>query len=371
MKNNKFLLVGSILLLSVVFIASVPFSAPTEKEFEITDTTSVWAVYEKLGKTKLHAPNPEIKGASAEKGRELAEIGFTTNPQGKRTSRQSPFYTCVACHSTKPESENLADVSAAGRLEYTKKHKTPFLQGSTFYGIVNRATFYNDEYQLKYAMASDIVEAYKDLRKAIQVCATQCSQGRALQDWELESILLYFWTLQLKMGDLQLTQAEKERIENAFSDKLNALGARAVLDKKFSNKMPAHFGKMPVVEAIPAELKDNAQSIENGKAMYEYGCLHCHAERRFSNFALDTSALSLRYLKGKIGNGKRADLFHLTRKGVYSNNGHCNSVTCVQDPSDPPRGPAKTAYMPEYTLEKMSDEQLRDLRIYIESVGKK
>jgi len=55
--------------------------------------------------------------------------------------------------------------------------------------------------------------ARNDLRKAIQLCAVECSQGRALEDWEMESVLAYLWTIGLKMNDLSFSKKELKSIK--------------------------------------------------------------------------------------------------------------------------------------------------------------
>ena len=56
-------------------------------------------------------------------------------------------------------------------------HSMIFLscRGTTFYGITNRETWYNDDYYKKYG---DLVKpANENLVEAVQLCAMECSQG--------------------------------------------------------------------------------------------------------------------------------------------------------------------------------------------------
>ena len=102
----------------------------------------------------------------------------------------------------KKEYISLTKISADDKLTRSIKTGQPYVQASTFYGIVNRKTFYNDDYQIKYKGVPLIEESHTDIRAAIQLCATQCAQGRELADWEVESVLSLFWELQLTIDDL-------------------------------------------------------------------------------------------------------------------------------------------------------------------------
>lgn len=339
-------------LLAIAVMASVPTQTNTNFLKPLfTDETTIWEIYEKLGKIKLHAPNPNIQGASPQRGEELVKKGFTTDQHGKKTKKQSKFYACIACHSTERETDNLNDISTQSRLDYAIKNRTPFLQGSTFHGIVNRVAFYNDDYQKKYAAVPDIKAANRDIRKAIHVCATQCAQGRPLADWETESILLYFWSLQLKIGDLHLTEEEKDKIEMAFRDEKSSARAIHLIEDAFVDKMPAHFVESPKYKTLTDNLLKDKQRFDNGKAIYELSCLHCHQKHRFSSHKLDSTARTMVWLKDKIAKDNAYSVYHLVRDGLYPNT------------SKP------AAYMPQYPIEKLSEEQLLDLRIYIEAAA--
>jgi len=275
-------------------------------------------------------PNFEIAGVSAEAGEQLFHNGFAQKPNGGKTKKQSKHFVCTSCHNVAKEDPDLSVSDPQARLIYTNERGLPFLQGTTMYGAVNRSTYYNGDYKKKYG---DLVESARyDIRSAIQLCATECAQGRELKDWELESILAYLWTLELNLEDLGLT-------EEAAS-KMNIDSVKA----KYLQGSPATF--LPP----PPDRKEGSGLIgksENGKLIYENSCLHCHYKGEYSFLHLDKSRLSFKHLKRNIGKFSRHSLYQVTRWGVPVKSG-------------------KRSYMPQYTEERMSKQQLADLRAYIE-----
>lgn len=318
----------------------------------INDSSSVWDVFEMLGRKRLNAPNPSIQGVSVKKGYDIVHKGVSEKQNGKGlTKLQSPYFKCTACHNTVKEFEDLSQSAPQKRLDYAISQQLPFLQGTSFYGIVNRTNFYNDDYQKKYAGVLYIKESNNDIRKAIQVCAMQCSQGRSLKDWEIESVLAYFWTLELKFDDLILTKEEEQKVKMAKASTAPSTEILALLDRKFMQKSPAHFVSPIKAPVLSEALKNDKDRLENGKAIYRLSCKHCHAEKRYSFFALDDSKHSFRYLKRQVNKGSKNSLFNITREGTYPLTG-------------------KRAYMPHYPIEKLSDRQLEDLYLYIASASK-
>lgn len=275
-------------------------------------------------------PNFDIEGVSAEVGKGIFHDGFAAKPKGGKTSKQSKHFVCSSCHNVEREDPDLSVVDAQARLEYTSERGLPFLQGSTMHGAVNRATYYNGDYVKKYG---DLVyPARNDIRNAIQLCATECAQGRELKDWELESILAYLWTLEFKLSDLGLDESSASQ-----------LGVEGI-NAKYLQGSPATFIPPPTDRKVGTGLIGNP---ENGRLIYENGCLHCHYRGRYSFLHLDKSRLSFKHLKKTMPNYSRHSIYQVIRWGVPSKSG-------------------KASYMPQYTEEKMSDQQLADLRSYIE-----
>lgn len=338
-------------LMILVLVASFTIMQPEKEQFFLSDNDELWGVYEKLGKIRFNAVNTSISGVSAEKGRDLIYKGYSAKQDGKgKTGQQSPYFKCTACHNNEKEFDDLSNISAQSRLDYAEKHDLPFLQGSSFYGLINRKTFYNDDYQKKYGHVPIIKASNTDIRKAIQLCATQCAQGRALSDWEIESIIAYYSSIGLKVKDLNLSADEKKEIETAINENKNLHQAVHKLDEKYLNTSPAHFANHKEYTPITETEKKDAESFKNGQLIYERSCLHCHEGERYSFFALDKSRFSFVNLLNRTKTNQDGSIYKITRHGTYPLAG-------------------KKAYMPLYPMEKMSEGQLSDLKIYIENMA--
>ena len=340
-----FLLGGSVLLAG--FTLRPQDDAPT-----LSPDDSLLEVYERLGKIRLHAINTDIKGVSVERGRDLVFNGSCDQPDGKgRTKLQSPYFRCTACHNIEKEFADLTDITSKARLDYAIENDLPFLQGSSFYGLINRRTFYNDDYQKKYGHVPIIKAANKDIRQAIQLCATQCAQGRWLADFEVESLLAYFQTLGLKIKDLNLKDKEFELVENALKMQTGRAEAVHLLESQYLDKSPAHFADIKSYAPLADKDLDNKAGYERGKIIYERSCWHCHNQERYSFYHLDDSRMAFSDLMGRTRSSSETSLYEITRHGTWPLAG-------------------KRAYMPLYPKEKLSAQQLEDLRIYVENRSK-
>jgi mono/diheme cytochrome c family protein len=322
-----------------------------KETFFLSDDDSLSDIYKKLGKIDINTVNTSIEGVSAEKGRDLVLTGSSAKENGKgRTSTQSPYFLCTACHNTEKEFDNLSKISSQNRLDYAEKNDLPFLQGTSFYGLVNRISFYNDDYQKKYGHIPIIKASNKDIRQAIQLCATQCSQGRALEDWEIESVLAYYWTLELKIKDLKLPADHKAKIEETLNNGQDGPRAVHLLQACYMDKSPAHFVEEKMYKPLDASMKNDKKRFKNGKIIYDRSCLHCHKGKKYSFFSLDDNKLSFVNLLNRTKKGKPGSLHKITRHGTWPLAG-------------------KRAYMPLYPNEKLSADQLDDLTIYIENMA--
>jgi mono/diheme cytochrome c family protein len=316
-------------VLMVVVVIGASFSYNTYGQDE---PKSVVEILESKGLDYSNKkPDFSIKGVSAEVGYSIFHNGFSSKPNGGKTSKQSKHFVCTSCHNVAQEDPDLAVVDAQARLEYTNARGLPFLQGSTMYGVVNRSTYYNGDYEKKYGEL--VFSARNNIRNAIQLCATECAQGRELKTWELESILAYLWTLEYTLEDLGLTEE--------LAIQMGVEGIQA----KYLQGSPATFVLPPSDRAKGTGLRGNP---ENGKLIYENGCLHCHYQGRYSFFHLDKSKMSFKHLRRTMPKYGRHSIYQVVRWGVPSKSG-------------------KASYMPQYTEEKMNDQQLSDLRAYIES----
>jgi len=315
----------------LIAIFSLLMAFMTSPAEDTLDANSVAELLETKGISyEAKRPNFNIEGVSAEVGRQLFHEGFSQKPNGKKSKKQSKHFVCTSCHNTVKEDPDLAVSDPQARLIYSEQAGIPFLQGTTMYGAVNRQTYYNGDYDKKYG---DLVaEARNDVRGAIQLCATECAQGRALKDWELESILAYMWSLELTLDDLNVDQATAESMD------IESIQA------KYLQGSPATFVPPPSDRKAGTGLIGDPN---NGKLIYDNSCLHCHYRGKYSFLHLDDTRLSFKHLKKNIGRYSRHSLYQVTRWGVPVKSG-------------------KKSYMPQYTQERMNDQQLADLRAYIE-----
>lgn len=288
-----------------------------------------------------HNPNLSIKGVSAAKGNDLVQKGIAEKPNGRKSKQQSRHFVCTSCHNLVQEDPNFTSVDPQARLEYTNEHGLPFLQGTTLYGLVNRTKYYNGDYIKKYG--DDVVDAREDIRNAIELCAVGCAQGRSLKPWEMESILSYLWTLELKMKDLQLTDEEQTIINNALTTGENKAEAIKVIKSHYNDFAPATFLDPPADRKTGTGLVGD---LENGKLIYNNSCLHCHEDGRYSYFFMNDSKMDKKFLNRKAGTYSPYSIYQVIRYGTTPFSG-------------------RKSYMPHYTKEKMSDQQLTDLKAYI------
>ena len=208
----------SITILFIVFILAAFSPKPIESAELINKKSKVASTLKKLGaETVTHYPDLSVKGASSIVGENLVLNGFSQTPTGKTQPKQSKHFVCTSCHNIEKEDPDLSIADPQARLIYTAQNGLPFLQGTTLYGAVNRTSFYNGDYDKKYG---DLVKpARNNIREAIQLCAVECAQGRKLKPWELESVLAYLWTLELRLSDLNLSDEELGSISDALSSK--------------------------------------------------------------------------------------------------------------------------------------------------------
>lgn len=347
--GQRYLSIGWVTLLLGALVLVAGFTFRTDDAPKLAPDDPLWDVYERLGKIRLNAVNTKIKGVSVERGRDLVFEGTCEQADGKgRTKVQSPYFRCTACHNVEKEFDDLTNITAQARLDYAVEHDLPFLQASSLYGLVNRRTFYNDDYQKKYGHVPIIKEANTDIRQAIQLCATQCAQGRWLEDFEIESLLAYFQTIGLKISDLNLSDEEFEQVNQALKNNTGLHAAVHLLESKYMTKSPAHFAETKPYEPLSASALNDKEGYQRGQVIFERSCWHCHNQERYSFYHLDDSRLSFNDLMKRTKAGWETSLYAITRHGTWPLAG-------------------KRAYMPLYPLEKLSEAQLEDLRIYVEN----
>ncbi len=323
------------LLLSTLLLAYRPGS------HLMGDDDLVTAVLAALGEPPPpHRPR-DLPGASVEKGRRLV---LGADPAG-RGGQVSKHFLCTACHNVERDEPTLRFDDPQARLAYVAQRGLPFLPGSALYGVVNRTLYYNGDYEKKYGAL--VATARHDLRQAIQLCATECSQGRPLDEAEMESVLAYLWTIGLKMDDLGLTAAERRQVEAALAGTGDRDAAIRLIRSRYAAGAPATFVSPPD-DRREGYVTDAPPDPGNGRLLYELSCLHCHEDRQFAFFRLDDSRFTHRYLEKHLPRYTRYSLYQVLRWGTSP-------------------VPGKPSYMPNYTREKMTDAMVEDLRAYIEA----
>lgn len=337
----------SLLALTQLAVHSVPEQAPS---LEITDETMVWKVMTSLGKVNVNVLDKN-RQFSKNKGQQLVTRGYTSSFKGNKTALTSKKLFCVACHSLEKEHPNANNISPQSRLEYGDSMSIPFLPGAPFYGLVNRVAFFTNDYQQIFAhknrMAVQV--GHRDIRKAIQACNTLYAKGRTLDPWEIESILAYLWTLELKVGDLNIPDSILHITEEAI--KTNKNNARAVnLMRRYYKEVYAATLVLPLPIEERSLISPVLNNFNNGKKVYRQSCLHCHAGRRYANFKLDRSQKTFKFLKKHFDMPSRYSIYDAVRYSPGSKGNKTNP--------------------PHYTSQRMSDQQLQDLRFYITQKAK-
>ena len=161
----------------------------------------------------------------------------------------------------------------------------------------------------------------------------------------MKIVLAYLWSIELTIGDLQLSTQDKSTIDQARNGQANKQVAIDLLKSKYLQGSPATFIAPP--EDRGTGYTDVTGDPANGQLVYELSCLHCHEGSRYAFFDLDDSKASFKYLKKHMARYTRYSLYQVARYGTSPLNG-------------------KRTYMPNYTSEKLSNQQIEDLRAYIE-----
>ena len=190
----------TLILSPVLLMCILAFAPKKEHQVNWTGDTPLSTVMFELGVGK---PSHWIDGITPEmikQGEDLFRVGRTTLENGKNSKYISQYYVCTHCHNNVVEDPVLTDPTPEARLSYAVENELPFLQATTMYGTVDRSSWYNGDYHLKYG--SLVEDARYNLAGAIQLCAQECSQGRELEDWEVQSLIAYFWSLEYTLADL-------------------------------------------------------------------------------------------------------------------------------------------------------------------------
>ncbi len=333
----------SFLIITLASFVNLSWTNDSEKW---NKSTPVSEALRTLGKDTAKHFIARITAEQVKRGREIIHEGSTIGPDGKQTFRQSRYFVCTDCHNTQQEDPNLRVSDPEARMDYTVEKDIPFLPATTLWGIVNRESWYNDDYIKKYGDL--VIPASKSLRESIHLCAVECSQGRPLEDWETEAVLAYFWSIEITLGDLDLSQDDWKKLRTLNANEKND-EAIEWLKSFYLQKSPATFLEKP------SSLHDGYSeegNPESGRKIYERSCMYCHGENRVSKYLLlDNEDLTFNFLKRHMTTYDKYSLYKAVRDGTYAIAGH-------------------KAYMPHYTKERMSNQQVEDLRAYIEQQAK-
>ncbi len=339
---RKVLYISCVLLLALTF-----FSLRSAKHEWTKDTPISTVLNELVGFQAGHTVKYDQEQVNI--GRELVLNGHSTRKSGKKSTYISAYFVCTDCHNLEREDPVLTDLNPDARLTYAKEKGIPFMPATTFWGIVNREAYYNDDYYKKYG---DLVDkARSSLRESTQLCAKECSSGRYLKEWELEAIIQYYWTLQLKLGDLDITDEEMTLLNAVSENESKRNEAADWLRSKYLLASSAHVLDVPKDKKKGYTLSAKP-NIENGKQIYDSSCKNCHRAKGPSQLVLDDSKFTFRKLLKDIDRHDPTSIYEAIRHGTYAEPGH-------------------QQYMPFYTKERISNEQIEDLRAYIEVMAGK
>ena len=308
---------------------------------------TVESVLQYLGDEELVHSQPSYDKAKAEMGEDLILDGYTKR-NGKKSRKISKHFVCTDCHNMGKEFDVLSSQSPSDRLAYAERNGIPFLPGSTLWGIYNREKFYNDDYVKKYGDL--VVDARDSLENAVQLCAKYCASGRYLKDWELEAIMHYFKKNELRLKDLNLDEATMKDVLR--HSQLNA-SEKETLKDKIKSSYRQHYSAtfLPTMDVNKRKYGEGGDP-ERGKKIYDKSCLYCHANKRVTYLNLDKGKLTARMFWRNIENYTDKSLYQIIRYGTYAKSG-------------------RKQYMPLYTEEKMSDDQINDLVAYIKQLAGK
>jgi len=208
--------------------------------------------------------------------------------------------------------------------------------------VVNRESWYNGDYQQKYGETA--IDARDTLTNAIQLCATECSQGRKLTDWEMKAVLHFLWSIELKIVDLDLSETFKQQLNRHVHQSGRQDSMINRLKNHYYTASPATFA-----DALPAPERGLGQNGNPrlGEAIYELSCRHCHQADGPAHLTLNNSKLTFNKLARHLKGYTKNSIYQITRYGTSPIKGY-------------------RPYMPQYPLERLSREQVEHLVAFIQ-----
>lgn len=336
-------------LLAVLAVGPVLAQADGEPAVALDPETGVSELLWELGEAQPEhwiEPDAEL----VRMGREIVTEGRTVGPDGKLSRRASAGYLCTDCHNVVREDPDLTVSDPEARLAYAVEHDLPFLPGTTLWGTVDRASWFNQDYVKKYG---DLVQpANRSLRMSVLLCAAECSQGRVLDEWELDAIVAYFWSLRMTLADLALDDATLDLLARAAAgDEASGPAAVVTLRGAFQSYSPAHVREPPADREAGY---GNPGDVARGGEVWRRSCLSCHGSSGRGDAVIGTAP---------FGDDKGTVRALWRERAEAGKGGLYQTLTYGTRPYGVP-----VVYMPFYTQERLSEQQADDLRAYFADV---
>jgi len=418
-------------LLIVAFGLTI-FTATFALRQEPAGTIPVAALMGNDGRSAQEKINEELGYGTWEEysawGKELFETGRVNNPP--TGPAPSPLishyddYTCSRCHNAAREDPVLTEQDPEARFAYVEEQQlddVAMVQGTTFWGIVNRNSYYNGIYEVYHNLCVPAAESYPlgpdfeceqtspcggncrvmdatDLANATQVCSNYCSVGRYLEDWELASMETYFWDIEVTMADLDLSDLSAEDVDSMLQvlQDPEAYSSDEVEAKR--DLLGKHY-----LQASGETRRDSADGVEHQPAL-----IH-HARRSQGQPRFEQTVSSQGILAPAEGNQEEEPVSEPASEKLKRGQRlyelscrHCHGLNPGATADDPGeynrvygsdfliggRGgrylagsqyifhevikngafPANYAYMPEFVLERLSPKQAADILAYLRSL---
>lgn len=341
--------ISAAILLSILVVGCAQIqtadSQATPSPASINEETPVWDLLIRLGEG---APEHRITDRSPEwvnAGRELVFEGSSVNPDsGIAGTRLSSNFRCIDCHSTRPEQASILQVgNPETKLSYAIQHDLPLLPGSSFAGLVNHDSYYNGDYRKKYRFSPVFIAAQQHLKKAVEFCSRECSRGRDPEPWELKAMLAYLWSLEWRLGDVGYTGANLDDLKRRVSNSAEHSGVASEIKSRYSLTNPATFGEVPRDPKAGYPMVRPAD-MQSGREIWSRSCLHCHVVGGSALPFIEDDPNTWKSLDARFD----VQIYHFIREGTE-------------------HGKGKRPYMPNFTRERLSDEQIEHLKAYIRS----
>ncbi|MDF1658320.1 MAG: cytochrome c [Verrucomicrobiales bacterium] len=332
------------LLSTALFLSACeePRLSSREKNFDpagVSDATSLQELLAGLGVNLPTQPPDSIADGQVDDGRALV---FQGRLPDREDQKLSAYFYCADCHSTERETHNLAEYNdPLAKLAYAIEKDIVMLPAPSLAGIVNREGYFQSESAERFGAEKAVLN---DLPAAIQFCSTTIARGRELDETELEAILAYLWSLEWRIGDLGFRGADlaelKRRALNPDEHRLIAEELKAL----YPLFTQSTVGVIPEDSFAGFDRKTDPD-LESGAAVWLRSCIHCHGAGGASEHYFGDKPSTWRALQNAFREGL---LYEHLRQGTFSKE-------------------SRTAHMPSFSREKLSDAQVENLRAYIET----